>query len=499
MSQRVDAESGLKDENGTQDGSIEESTAPVSPAKSSDSDGQNNSERDGESMEVLVLPLEQGVRLEIGAIGFSNGGLVLLDEQPSHVSPEESTLRIVGILIGIDITMMSTVIASPPEAGALEGRSTAKQNKETSGPVSAEGTMGEHAMITNSNSETSSHIANHRQDEGVELEGSSEDSVQTNERSRQNPDGRNPVNTGSGLTKLIEPSEGDLRLGRGDGRSGGLVLLFRSLNESASDLLERELEVVLRDGAQLLGRLGSALDEGTRKRENIVDIVRQKVDPARELGRESNRELDRDILGEGNAIDPRVEGRHPEVIGQEGKEPELDESPDSNTRKQHGEEDGREEIDDSSGKDDALAVARLHRVAEEMRVDRLFSRNQKPVPFVGRALFALNTLRRHGFLLLLQLPRFEGDEQGSRDESADDAVDDREAREGAAAAVMADRVDGSEDEANETPRNRKAVPGKRGKERITNDAHHDADAQTTKGSAGRLLKQLQYEWPDHQV
>ena len=168
VSQRVDAEGRLKNEDGTQDGSVEEATTPVSPTKTRNEDGQGDRQGGREEMVVLLLPSEQGVRLEIGAIGFSDRSLVLLNEQPSHVGPEESAQGVVGVLIGIDIAVMSAVVASPPQAGALESRSSAQQNEEARGPVSGECAVRKHAMVSDSNSESGSDVANHGEDESGE-------------------------------------------------------------------------------------------------------------------------------------------------------------------------------------------------------------------------------------------------------------------------------------------------------------------------------------------
>ena len=124
------------------------------------------------------------------------------------------------------------------------------------------------------------------------------------------------------------------------------------------------------------------------------------------------------------------------MVGQEGKNPVLDQTPDSSLREQHGEEDGREEINGSSRKNDAATVSGLHVLAEDVSIDGFLRGDQVPRITVSRALLALNSIGRFVLLLLLNFPGFEGNEERRSDESADYVVHGRITGEGSTAAVM---------------------------------------------------------------
>lgn len=124
VSKRVDAEGGLLDEEDAKDTSIDESTFPVTPAETSyDTREKKTHDSDNEEV-VLVLPSDDGVFVEVRDVGAANTLGVLLHDHPSKVRVEETLANGVGILVGVSVAVVSTVIARPPSDGALDSTST---------------------------------------------------------------------------------------------------------------------------------------------------------------------------------------------------------------------------------------------------------------------------------------------------------------------------------------------------------------------------------------
>ena len=121
VSQRVDAESGLLDEENAQDTGVNEATHPVTPTQSSN-DGREDESHDEQNLEVvLVLPPDDGILVQIGDVGTANALGVLLHDHPSDVGVDEALADGVGVLLGIGVSVVSTVVTSPPSNGTFDG------------------------------------------------------------------------------------------------------------------------------------------------------------------------------------------------------------------------------------------------------------------------------------------------------------------------------------------------------------------------------------------
>jgi hypothetical protein len=90
VSDRVDAEGGLLDEADTEDTGIDETAEPVTPAKTSDEGREDKSHSNGALKEVLVLPNDNGILVQIGNIGAALALRVLLEDHPTEVGVEKA-------------------------------------------------------------------------------------------------------------------------------------------------------------------------------------------------------------------------------------------------------------------------------------------------------------------------------------------------------------------------------------------------------------------------
>ena len=123
MGKRVDAESSLLDEPNTENTAINESADPVTPHETTE-DGREDESHDEDRLDVVaVLPDNNGILVEIGDVSTTNSLGVLLHDHPAQVGVEETLADGVGILLGVGITVMGSVIPGPPADRAFSGTS----------------------------------------------------------------------------------------------------------------------------------------------------------------------------------------------------------------------------------------------------------------------------------------------------------------------------------------------------------------------------------------
>ena len=61
-----------------------------------------------------MLPNHDGIFVEVRNIGSSDALGVLLHQHPTEMRVEESLSNAVGILLGIGVSVVGAVVASPP-------------------------------------------------------------------------------------------------------------------------------------------------------------------------------------------------------------------------------------------------------------------------------------------------------------------------------------------------------------------------------------------------
>jgi len=124
VSERVDAEGGLLDEEDTENTSVDKSTLPVTPAETSYDTREDQTHNSDNEEVVLVLPSDNRIFVEVGDVGAANTLGVLLHDHPAEVRVEETLANGVGILVSVSVAVVGTVIARPPSDGAFDGTPT---------------------------------------------------------------------------------------------------------------------------------------------------------------------------------------------------------------------------------------------------------------------------------------------------------------------------------------------------------------------------------------
>lgn len=145
---RVDAERGLLDEADSKDTSIDEATGPVTPTETSDDGGKDQAHEKHALDVVAVLPDDNGIFVEIADVGSALALRILLENHPSEVRVEETLANGVGVLLGVGVSVVSTVTIGPPSDGAFNGASTDGSKVDLEGSSGLVGAVGPETMVT---------------------------------------------------------------------------------------------------------------------------------------------------------------------------------------------------------------------------------------------------------------------------------------------------------------------------------------------------------------
>jgi len=86
----------------------EESTSPVSPSKSGNNSGQDETHGKEQGEVVLVLPFDDLVSAQVRNVGNANLASGL-DDHPSDVRPPESLVSGVRVKLGVGVSVVSAV------------------------------------------------------------------------------------------------------------------------------------------------------------------------------------------------------------------------------------------------------------------------------------------------------------------------------------------------------------------------------------------------------
>ena len=121
MGKGVDAEGGLLNEEDAEDATVDEATEPVAPAETADEGGEDEAHEEDNFEVVTVLPDHHRILIEIGDVGAANPLGILLHQHPPKVGVEEAFADGIWILVGIGISVMGTMVPSPPSNRAFNG------------------------------------------------------------------------------------------------------------------------------------------------------------------------------------------------------------------------------------------------------------------------------------------------------------------------------------------------------------------------------------------
>lgn len=135
MGERVDAKGSLLDEEDPKDATVNEATQPIAPSKAADKGGEDKAHEEDDLEVVTVLPNHNGILIKIGNVGTADALGILLHQHPTKVRVEETLADRIWVFVGVGVSVMGTMIPSPPSHRALHGTTSygSKENPKRCG------------------------------------------------------------------------------------------------------------------------------------------------------------------------------------------------------------------------------------------------------------------------------------------------------------------------------------------------------------------------------
>lgn len=170
MSERVDTEGSLLDEEDAQNTGVDESTLPIVPEKSSDGRREDQAHEENNLDVVLVLPDDNGILVQVGDVGAANALGVLLHDHPAEMAVEETLADAVGVLGSVGVAVVSAVVTAPPADGALDSTATNKSEEDTQNETGVVRLVCPETMVAGSDAETSPKVVDDSPCRGLPLQ-----------------------------------------------------------------------------------------------------------------------------------------------------------------------------------------------------------------------------------------------------------------------------------------------------------------------------------------
>jgi hypothetical protein len=158
VGKRVDAEGGLLYEEDAEDTSVDEPALPVVPEKTSDGRREDQTHEDDDLDVVLVLPNDDRVLVQVGDISAADTLGVLLHDHPAKVRVQKTLADGVGVLVGVGIAVVSTVVTAPPADGALDSTAANSSEEDRKREGGVVGLVRPETMVTSGDTETSPEV-----------------------------------------------------------------------------------------------------------------------------------------------------------------------------------------------------------------------------------------------------------------------------------------------------------------------------------------------------
>ncbi len=173
MAGAVDEESGVLRRYDAGDAADQQTAEGADPAviKKSGDRRQDKPDKHGKDMNVTMLPAHERVSVEIRHV--VQGGLrVELEKDPTHVGVEKTFADVVRIVVVVNVLMVAAMVARPLEDGVFESGRSEYEHHQAKRPFRFKGLVGEKAVITGRDAESSEdeHDEEHPEVEPVEAE-----------------------------------------------------------------------------------------------------------------------------------------------------------------------------------------------------------------------------------------------------------------------------------------------------------------------------------------
>ena len=166
----VDAEGSLLDEENAEDTGVDEATLPVVPEETSDSRREDQTHEDDDLDVVLVLPNDDGVLVQVGDVGAADALGVLLHDHPAKMAVEKTLADAVGVLVGVGVAVVGTVVAAPPADGAFNSTAANEGEEDAQWEGGVVGLVCPETMVAGGDAETSPEVVHDGPEGGLPFE-----------------------------------------------------------------------------------------------------------------------------------------------------------------------------------------------------------------------------------------------------------------------------------------------------------------------------------------
>jgi len=168
MSQRVDTESGVVDEQQPSGTGKEETSLPIAPTETGNTHGEEQSHDQQERQVVVVLPPDDLASGQVGNVGDTDLG-PRLEDHPADVCPPEPFVGRVRVEAGVGVTVVGSVATGPPLDGSLDSSSSSAGEDVLERARSGVRSVGPQSVVSGGDSEPSDKVVQHRPDGGVRV------------------------------------------------------------------------------------------------------------------------------------------------------------------------------------------------------------------------------------------------------------------------------------------------------------------------------------------
>lgn len=158
VGERVDAESGLLDEEDAEDAGVDEAAHPVTPAETCNQ-GREDQTHEKDHLEVVpVLPHHDRVIVQVGNVGAANSLRVLLHDHPAKVGVQQALADAVRVLVGVGVAMVGAMVTSPPSDGTFDGTAANCGQEDLQWQSRRVGSVSPQTVVARRNAETRGEI-----------------------------------------------------------------------------------------------------------------------------------------------------------------------------------------------------------------------------------------------------------------------------------------------------------------------------------------------------
>jgi hypothetical protein len=126
---------------------VEEPTHPVAPEQPGDDGREGIAEGEHEREVPPVLPADERVARQVGGVDGA-GPEFRFDDDPANVGPQEAAGGVVGVAVGVGVSVVRAVGAGPPEAGALHGADACEEEEELEDRRGDVGSVGPEPVVS---------------------------------------------------------------------------------------------------------------------------------------------------------------------------------------------------------------------------------------------------------------------------------------------------------------------------------------------------------------